>query len=211
MGNGPTQVKVYFTTISTLCLNTITYDNSVYNHIRHNNVYIRPDHFKQNNTESPSIITELHPTLIQINNYETKLKQALGAQTAPDNNIAKEWLETYCPDYEDTETQVPEFKVLISAVKWGEGDNCIKMTVLKIVCADADGLYLKMLLLATFQNTNKPCGTFVPAKSWLITSPACYKKILRHHNKYITEVTTISIKGLHLKVLEQKILVSEET
>eukprot|EP00957_Ditylum_brightwellii_P206576 15349064-Ditylum_brightwellii.AAC.1 len=64
MGNGPTKVRVYFRVVSTLCLNSIKYDNVVYNHIRHNNVYIRSDHFKQNNTVSPGIITELHPTLI---------------------------------------------------------------------------------------------------------------------------------------------------
>eukprot|EP00957_Ditylum_brightwellii_P103240 7869058-Ditylum_brightwellii.AAC.1 len=86
----------------------------------------------KNDTISPGIITELHPTFIQIEDNKAKLKQALGALPAPDNNITKDWLETYCPNYEGTKTQVPEFKVLMSAVKWGEGDNWIKITVLKI-------------------------------------------------------------------------------
>ena len=59
-------------------------------------------------------------------------------------------------------------------------------------------------------NTNKPRGTFVPAKAYLVTSPDCYKNILGRHNRYINDITVIVIEELHPKVLDKEIEVANK-
>eukprot|EP00957_Ditylum_brightwellii_P172729 13149302-Ditylum_brightwellii.AAC.1 len=53
-------------------------------------------------------------------------------------------------------------------------------------------------------------GKFIPAQAWLLTSPETYPNFLHNQNKYINDVTSITIEGLHPKVAGKEIEVSQE-
>eukprot|EP00957_Ditylum_brightwellii_P069517 5278935-Ditylum_brightwellii.AAC.1 len=60
MGNCPPKVRMYLTIFSHLKLNTIKFDNTVYNHLCHHDVYLCLDHFKQNNMVSLGFVVDIH-------------------------------------------------------------------------------------------------------------------------------------------------------
>lgn len=80
------------------------------------------------------------------------------------------------------------------------------MTVLKILCAEKDGLYLKNMLSAVWSKEYKPRGIFVPARTNLVTSLKIYKQLLNNHNRYIHQTTAVIVKRVPFKVLDKTAL-----
>eukprot|EP00957_Ditylum_brightwellii_P003433 259916-Ditylum_brightwellii.AAC.1 len=54
------------------------------------------------------------------------------------------------------------------------------------------------------------CGKFIPVQAWLLTSPETYRNLLHNQNKYINNVTSITIEGLYPEVANKEIKVSQE-
>eukprot|EP00957_Ditylum_brightwellii_P082772 6293248-Ditylum_brightwellii.AAC.1 len=53
-------------------------------------------------------------------------------------------------------------------------------------------------------------GKFIPAQAWLLTSPETYRNLLHNQNKYINDVTSITIEGLYPKVAGKEMEASQE-
>ena len=70
---------------------------------------------------------------------------------------------------------------------------------------------MKTLFARTYERQGCPRGLFLPARGWLVTTPATYKILLKQHNKYLLQTKAIAIEGLHNKVLEKDITVNQET
>eukprot|EP00957_Ditylum_brightwellii_P024079 1816190-Ditylum_brightwellii.AAC.1 len=120
---------------------------------------------------SPGFIVDIHPGLTRIEDYKKEVDESISNYAPPDNNIVTNWIKKQQKQQTDKPAIMPKFKVVKTTIKWVKNDNRIKTTVLKLLCAKKDGLYFKTLLANAFNSPNKPRGTFVPLKEWLLTSP----------------------------------------
>eukprot|EP00957_Ditylum_brightwellii_P060098 4563989-Ditylum_brightwellii.AAC.1 len=172
--NDPPLVTAFVTILSNLKVNTISFDNTVFNYIKHHDVYICPDHFSWNNIVSPGMVFGVHLTLVHIKDYKTECDCCISHWLAPENNeVVKEWVTKHT--HTGSNAKVPEFKIITVWVEWGEGANRIETTAFKFLCKEEDRLYFKALLAAAYSRADKPCGIFIPSKAWLITSPEKYR------------------------------------
>eukprot|EP00957_Ditylum_brightwellii_P186697 14215940-Ditylum_brightwellii.AAC.1 len=80
-------ITIFLTVNSNLCVNTIKYDDRVFNYIGHHSCYINPDHFSCSNVVSPGMIFGAHPTLIYIEAYKTEVESIISQWPAPQNDI----------------------------------------------------------------------------------------------------------------------------
>eukprot|EP00957_Ditylum_brightwellii_P211515 15366266-Ditylum_brightwellii.AAC.1 len=144
----------------------------VYNHIRHHNIYLRPDHFKQNNTFSPGCVVNVHPGLVQIENYEKKIGSSVATQSSPENDIVKQWLEEFHDDYGGGNAKMPDFKHTI-----------------------------------VHQSPEEPLSH---PRHGYSHHPKATKTSSGNNNRYVSNTTTVTIKGLRTTVLDQEIDVTEE-
>eukprot|EP00957_Ditylum_brightwellii_P193829 14759682-Ditylum_brightwellii.AAC.1 len=71
--NRPTQITIYFTLLSKVCLNTIKFDSHLWSYIQKTNVYVKQDAFQQNAVVSPGSIINTHPTLVQKEDLEAEI------------------------------------------------------------------------------------------------------------------------------------------
>eukprot|EP00957_Ditylum_brightwellii_P211872 15366704-Ditylum_brightwellii.AAC.2 len=150
----PPLVTIFLTVLSNLRVNTIKYNDRVFNYIGHHAYYIYPDHFSRNNIVSPGMIFGIHPTLVCIDDYQIEVESTISQWPAPQNNIVQEWVIKH--SYTDTNEKVPEFKIVTVPVEWGEGAGGIKTTAFKFLCKEEDGLYFKSLLASTYSCKDKP-------------------------------------------------------
>eukprot|EP00957_Ditylum_brightwellii_P111644 8516039-Ditylum_brightwellii.AAC.1 len=164
--------------LSNLRMNTIKYNDRVFNYIGHHACYIRPDHFCRNNVVSPGMVFGVHPTLDRIKDYKTEVDSVIFRWTAPQNDIVHEWVNKHT--YTGTNAKVPEFKIVTVPVKWGEGAGNIKTTVFKFLCKEEDGLYFKSLLASTYSRGNKPYGMFISNSNLLSCTSRVYTMGVHH-------------------------------
>eukprot|EP00957_Ditylum_brightwellii_P126760 9662384-Ditylum_brightwellii.AAC.1 len=120
--------------------------------------------------------------------------------------VCTKWIKENAPNnIKGDATPVPPFQLVKTNAKWGDRIICVETTVLKILCADKDGLYLKLLSSHGWKTEVSHWGTFFPAKAWLVTSPECYCNLLRNHNNYITNTAKIRIEGMHPLAADKEI------
>eukprot|EP00957_Ditylum_brightwellii_P174497 13286217-Ditylum_brightwellii.AAC.1 len=81
----PPLVTIFLTVLSNLRMNTIKYDDRVFNCIGHHAYYIRPDHFCRNNLMSPVMVFGVHSILVCIEDYETEVDSIISRWPAPQN------------------------------------------------------------------------------------------------------------------------------
>eukprot|EP00957_Ditylum_brightwellii_P123969 9450165-Ditylum_brightwellii.AAC.1 len=204
----PPLVTIFLTVLCNLRVNTIKYDDRVFNYIGHHTCYIRPDHFYGNNVVSLGMVFGVHPTLVCIKDYKTEVKNTIFRWPASQNDIVHEWVIKHI--YTDTNAKVPEFKIVTVPVKWEEGAGKIKTTVFKFLCKEEDCLYFKSLLASTYSHGDKPHGMFIPSKARLVTFPKEYKASLRCLNLYVKDIMLITIEDLHPTALDHKLKVSDK-
>eukprot|EP00957_Ditylum_brightwellii_P152740 11626580-Ditylum_brightwellii.AAC.1 len=92
----------------------------------------------------------------------------------------------------------------------GDAPDQVETAALKILFAEKDGTYIKALFSWTCEYEGCPRGLFLPARGWLVTSPASYKALLKQHNNYLNTNTVIALEGLHPNVLDKEIAVSNK-
>eukprot|EP00957_Ditylum_brightwellii_P022663 1709027-Ditylum_brightwellii.AAC.1 len=155
-GHGPTQVTAVMAIISTLQLNTIKFYGEVWNYLKKQTVYIHPDRFLRNKVVSPGTIVDIHPDLVRKNDLEAELKKKLAQQPISNTNVCAKWIQQHAPHHDDTKhTPVPDFTIKSLDINWGG----IGITALKILYAEKDGLYLKLLLSHAWTPVDC-CGKF---------------------------------------------------
>jgi hypothetical protein len=110
----------------------------------------------------------------------------------------------------DEQTPVPEFKLVMASIKWGIKPDRVNTTALKILCAEKDGMYMTTLFARMYKRKDCPCRLFLPARGWLVTTPATYKTLLKQHNKYLLQTKAIAIERLHTKVLKKRVQLTKK-
>lgn len=196
------RLVAFATLISQFKLNTMKFDSHVFRYLQMNNVYIKQDFFERNNTVSPGIITCVHPTFVQRDDLTNEIHNTIKKHRIPTNKITSRW--THENEDEADLNPIPKFRIVKATQKYGNNADRIKTTVLKILCAEKDGLYLKSIMAATWEKEGKPQGIFVPARTNLVTSPAVYKQLLKNHNRYLNQTSLVVAEGIKLDKLNKK-------
>eukprot|EP00957_Ditylum_brightwellii_P022570 1702507-Ditylum_brightwellii.AAC.1 len=60
---GGSKAKVYVMLVTKMRFNTIKHYHDVWNFIKAQNVYIKPDRYKRNNVVSPGILIKVYPSM----------------------------------------------------------------------------------------------------------------------------------------------------
>eukprot|EP00957_Ditylum_brightwellii_P089187 6792071-Ditylum_brightwellii.AAC.1 len=102
--------------------------------------------FKCNDVVSPGILTHIHPTLTCKDDLVESMQEQLKQCKVPNIKVCNQWLKDNAPNHKTEENApMPEFCIATAKVAWGNGTSQVETTVLKLLCAAKDGLYLKSL------------------------------------------------------------------
>ena len=146
----------------------------------------------------------MHPLYLQKEDFVKEIHAVIKKNGIPSNKITNNWKAINNVNIIDD--KIPSFCIIPATQKYGNGSERVKTTVLKILCTEKDRLYLKNILSAVWSKEYKPRGIFVPARTNLVTSPEIYKQLLKNHNRYIHQTTTVVVEGVPFNELDETAL-----
>ena len=139
-GKDEIRVIAYLTILSKFRLNILKFDADIFKYLQENKLYIKLDFFEQNNTVSPGIISSVHPLYIQREDLVKEIHDSIKKNGIPSNKITDNWKASN--DTSSIDDEISTFRIITSTQKYGNGSERVETTVLKILCAEKDGLYL---------------------------------------------------------------------
>eukprot|EP00957_Ditylum_brightwellii_P173091 13177596-Ditylum_brightwellii.AAC.1 len=90
-GKDSTSTNVYATIFSKIQLNTIKFDNKMYNYLKKQQIYVEPDMFTQNNAVSPGIILDIHPVHTRKDDFQKEIMAQLQKVKLPATDKCNNW------------------------------------------------------------------------------------------------------------------------
>eukprot|EP00957_Ditylum_brightwellii_P205523 15344256-Ditylum_brightwellii.AAC.1 len=76
-GNKPSKIRMLITIFLHLKSNNIKFNNTMYNHLQHHDIYLCLDCFQQNNTLSSGFVVDLHPEPVRIEDYKKEMEKSI--------------------------------------------------------------------------------------------------------------------------------------
>ena len=108
-------VIVYATIMSKFRLNILKFDTNIFKFLQENKLYIKFNHFEQNDTVSPGIISSVHPLYVQREDFAKEIHAAIKKNSISSNKITSNWKANNSIDIIDD--KIPPFCIIPATQK----------------------------------------------------------------------------------------------
>eukprot|EP00957_Ditylum_brightwellii_P126072 9610854-Ditylum_brightwellii.AAC.2 len=125
------------------------------------------------------------------------------------NKLVDDWIAKHHSEWKVQMVPVPRFTVSTGARKFGSGNNRVETIAVHIECAEADTMYLKVLLAKAYEN-EEHYGIFNSNKYHLTHGVDSYKQLLQRQNSYLKDIDVIAVEEITSEALVQDIIVERE-